>query len=46
MTVPDGGGSWVLTVEGVGQGSWAGGGYDDYGSIGTYTVAAPGCDGA
>ncbi|GAA4696406.1 hypothetical protein GCM10023226_38560 [Nocardioides nanhaiensis] len=45
LTVPSGDG-WVLTVEGVGQGSWSGGGYDDYGSLGAYTVSAPGCDGA
>jgi hypothetical protein len=36
----------VLTVEGVGQGAWAAAGYDDYGSLGAYTVSAPGCDGA
>ncbi len=46
MTIPDTGDSWVLTVEGVGQGTWSAGGYDDYGSLGTYTVSAPGCDGA
>jgi hypothetical protein len=46
LTVPGGGDGWVLTVEGVGEGSWAGGGYDDYASLGAYTVSAPGCDGA
>ncbi|WP_341228895.1 fibronectin type III domain-containing protein, partial [Nocardioides salarius] len=46
VTVPSEGEGWVLTVEGVGEGSWAGGGYDDYASLGAYTVSAPGCDGA
>ena len=42
--LPDGAG-WVLTVEGVGEGAWASNGYDDYGSLGAYTVSAPECDG-
>jgi len=45
VTIPDGSGGWVLTVEGVGQGAWGSAGYDDYGSLGAYTVDAPGCDG-
>lgn len=45
LSVPAGD-EWVLTVDGVGEGSWAGGGYDDYASLGAYTVSAPGCDGA
>lgn len=39
------GDGWVVVVEGAGQGTWASNGYDDYGSLGAYTVAAPGCDG-
>ena len=45
LTVPTGGDGWVLSVEGVGEGAWAALGYDDYGSLGAYTVSAPGCDG-
>ena len=45
LTVPAAGDGWVLSVEGVGDGTWAGLGYDDYGSLGAYTVSAPGCDG-
>ena len=43
LTVPAAGDGWVLTVDGVGEGSWALGGYGDYGSLGAYTVGAPGC---
>lgn len=45
LTIPDGSGGWVMTVEGVGQGAWGFAGYDDYGSLGAYNVNAPGCDG-
>lgn len=45
LTVPEAAENWVVTVGGAGDGSWAAGGYDDYGSIGAYTVVAPGCDG-
>ncbi len=46
LTVPAAGPGWVVTVEGVGQGTPTTGGYDDYGSLGAYTISAPGCDGA
>ena len=47
VTIPAAGGGWcLLAIEGAGQGDWATGGYDDYGSLGAYTVDAPGCDGA
>lgn len=45
LVVPENGDGWVLRVEGSGQGTWTSGGYDDYGSLGAYTVQAPGCDG-
>lgn len=43
LTVPTTAAGWTVSVEGVGEGSWAAGGYDDYASLGTYTVSAPGC---
>ncbi|QCC76322.1 fibronectin type III domain-containing protein [Nocardioides daphniae] len=43
LVVPEAGHGWVVTVEGAGQGEWASLGYDDYGSLGSYTVTAPGC---
>jgi hypothetical protein len=46
LTIPGSGAGWVVTVEGVGEADWASNGYDDYGSLGAYTVSAPGCDGA
>ncbi|WP_110182294.1 fibronectin type III domain-containing protein [Nocardioides solisilvae] len=46
IAVPAAGSGWVLTVEGVGQDTWATNGYDDYGSLGAYTVQVTGCDGA
>ncbi len=45
LTVPASGDHWVVTVDGTGEGSWSAGGYDDYGSLGRYTISAPGCDG-
>ncbi|MGB0099766.1 MAG: fibronectin type III domain-containing protein [Nocardioides sp.] len=45
LNVPAAGAGWVVTVEGASQGTWASEGYDDYGSLGAYTVSAPGCDG-
>lgn len=46
LTVPSTGDGWVLRVEGAGQGAWASNGYDDYGSLGAYTLRTSGCDGA
>lgn len=46
LTVPADGAQWVVTVEGAGHGTWTDDGYDGYGSLGAYTVSAPGCDGA
>ncbi|WP_193611590.1 Ig-like domain repeat protein [Nocardioides lijunqiniae] len=37
--------TYYLQVDGVGFGTWANG-YDDYGSLGAYTVSTNGCDGA
>ncbi|MCW2853520.1 MAG: Fibronectin type domain protein, partial [Nocardioides sp.] len=37
--------TYYVQVDGVGVGSWADG-YDDYGSLGAYTVSTSGCDGA
>lgn len=45
VTVPTSGSGWTVSVDGVGEGSWSAGGYDDYGSLGAYTVSAPGCQG-
>jgi hypothetical protein len=45
LTVPGAADGTVLTVDGVGQGAWTSAGYDDYGSLGAYTVSAPGCNG-
>lgn len=45
LTLPETGPGWVITVDGVGQGTWSSNGYDDYASLGAYTVSAPGCDG-
>lgn len=44
LKVPSGGAGWVIAVDGVGEGTWSANGYDDYGSLGTYTLTAPGCD--
>ncbi|GAA5484209.1 PA14 domain-containing protein [Haloferula sargassicola] len=33
-----GAGTYTVTVDGVGNGSWASNGYDDYGSIGQYRI--------
>ncbi|MCF6376599.1 Ig-like domain repeat protein [Nocardioides KLBMP 9356] len=38
-------GTYYASVDGVGNGPWSTG-YDDYGSMGAYTLAATGCDGA
>lgn len=38
-------GTYYASVDGVGNGSWDTG-YDDYGSLGAYTLAATGCNGA
>ncbi|CUR58096.1 exported hypothetical protein [metagenome] len=43
LTVPITAAGWTVSVEGVGEGDWSTGGYDDYGSLGAYTVSAPGC---
>ena len=43
LTVPTSGTGWTVSVEGVGEGGWSSSGYDDYGSLGAYTVSAPGC---
>ena len=43
VAVPAGAGL-TLTVDGTGRGTWADG-YDDYGSLGAYTVSVTGCDG-
>lgn len=32
-------GTYTVTVEGTGNGTWAADGYDDYGSIGAYTIS-------
>jgi hypothetical protein len=45
VTVPTAGTGWTVSVDGVGEGTWSAGGYDDYGSLGAYTVSAPGCQG-
>ncbi|MDP3967436.1 MAG: fibronectin type III domain-containing protein [Nocardioides sp.] len=45
LTVPTDGDQWVVRVEGAGDGTWATQGYDDYASLGAYTISAPGCDG-
>ena len=37
-------GAYVVAVDGVGRGNWSTG-YDDYASIGAYTLRATGCDG-
>lgn len=44
LTVPSTGPGWTVSVEAVGEGSWSAGGYDDYGSLGAYTVTATGCE--
>ncbi|TIC79409.1 fibronectin type III domain-containing protein [Nocardioides sp. GY 10127] len=46
LTVPADESDWVVLVDGVGQGSWSSGGYDDYGSLGQYVVTATGCAGS
>ncbi|WP_263457803.1 fibronectin type III domain-containing protein [Nocardioides ochotonae] len=45
LTVPTAGDGWVLAIDGVGQDTWTTGGYDDYGSLGAYTIEVSGCDG-
>lgn len=37
-------GTYVVSVDGVGRGSWSNG-YDDYASLGAYTLEISGCDG-
>lgn len=37
-------GTYYASVDGVGNGPWSTG-YDDYGSLGAYTLGATGCDG-
>ena len=32
-------GTYMVTIDGVGNGTWATNGYDDYGSIGDYTIS-------
>lgn len=32
-------GTYTFTVDGVGNGTWASNGYDDYGSLGAYTIS-------
>lgn len=43
LPVPVGSG-WTISVDGTGHGSWMTEGYDDYGSLGSYTVTTTGCD--
>ncbi|MCM0621552.1 zinc-dependent metalloprotease family protein [Nocardioides bruguierae] len=43
LSVPEAGEAWVLLVDGVGEGSWSDGGYDDYASLGSYEVSVTGC---
>lgn len=38
-------GAYFAAVDGTGSGPWASG-YDDYGSLGAYTLTASGCDGS
>lgn len=38
-------GTYYARVDGVGNGDWSTG-YDDYGSLGAYTLTSSGCDGA
>lgn len=38
-------GTYYVSVDGVGNGPWSTG-YDDYGSLGAYTLTAAGCNGA
>ena len=42
LTVPTAGSGYVVTVDGVGYGTWATG-YDDYASLGAYTLRTTGC---
>lgn len=51
VSLPLTGGPFHLVVKGVGSGSggtsgWSSGGYDDYGSLGTYRVSVAGCSGS
>ena len=43
VSIPDASGTYVLRVEGVGNGSPASGGWSDYDSLGQYTLTASGC---
>jgi hypothetical protein len=43
VTIPNASGTYVLRVEGVGNGSPASGGWSDYASLGQYTLTASGC---
>ncbi|MCW2851469.1 MAG: hypothetical protein JWM84_1133, partial [Nocardioides sp.] len=46
-TVSASAGTYYVAVDGVGTGTWAGSGYDDYGSLGAYTMSTTGtCNGA
>jgi hypothetical protein len=43
VSIPDASGSYVLRVDGVGNGDPANGGWSDYDSLGQYTLSASGC---
>ena len=45
ISTPVTAGSYVVAVDGVGRGTWNNG-YDDYASVGAYTLDSSGCDGA
>lgn len=47
LSVPLSGGPYYVVVSGTGSGrTWSGGGYDDYGSLGSYRVTVAGCSGS
>lgn len=47
ISIPLSGGPFYVAVRGTGSGSsWSAGGYDNYGSLGSYTVDAGGCLGS
>ncbi len=43
VSIPDAHGTYVLRVEGVGNGNPASGGWSDYDSLGQYTLTSSGC---
>jgi hypothetical protein len=43
VSIPNASGTYVLRVDGVGNGSPASGGWSDYDSLGQYTLTASGC---